>query len=275
MVDLSALEDRVIANLSRDKNKCSIFLDGIDGHCLNSYTYFKNEVEAELPRLEKESLYDYLKRYHKAVEEGNKKLKAIRQKSKPITFGLAYGAFPAKVSKQAKIPLEEAEGIFNRYHNELYTQISDMREKVLKIAKKHKRIHLGLGCFLNTSEPEKEIRTLFNANSQFWSILSILVINKFNSLIQQENLSKEVEVVSSIYDSIYIHIIEDSEIIKWVNDTIIPLMTVDFLKEIVVHNEATGELGYNWYDTIPLNNNAAIDEVNKCIKEAKEKLTDA
>ena len=36
MVDLSALEDRVIANLSRDKNKCSIFLNGVDGHCLNS-----------------------------------------------------------------------------------------------------------------------------------------------------------------------------------------------------------------------------------------------
>ena len=46
MVDLSALEDRVIANLSRDRNKCSIFLDGIDGHCLNSYVYFKDEVES-------------------------------------------------------------------------------------------------------------------------------------------------------------------------------------------------------------------------------------
>ena len=42
MVDLSALEDRVIANLSKDKNKCSIFTEGIDGHCLNSYYYFKN-----------------------------------------------------------------------------------------------------------------------------------------------------------------------------------------------------------------------------------------
>ena len=40
MTDFSTLEDKIIANLSRDKNKCSIFLDDLDGHCLNSYYYF-------------------------------------------------------------------------------------------------------------------------------------------------------------------------------------------------------------------------------------------
>lgn len=30
-IDLSALEDRVMASLSRDKNKCSVFTDGLDG----------------------------------------------------------------------------------------------------------------------------------------------------------------------------------------------------------------------------------------------------
>ena len=89
IVDLAALEDRVIANLSRDKNKCSIFLDGIDGHCLNSYAYYKEEIEAELPRLPNENDTDYIKRYHQEVENGNKTLKAIRQKSKPNTFLLS------------------------------------------------------------------------------------------------------------------------------------------------------------------------------------------
>ena len=89
IVDLSALEDRVIANLSRDANKCSIFLDGVDGHCLNSYVYFKEEVEAELPRIPDETDIEYLKRYFIEVEKGNKILKAIRQKSKPCTFLLS------------------------------------------------------------------------------------------------------------------------------------------------------------------------------------------
>ncbi len=89
VVDLAALEDRVIANLSRDQNKCDIFLKDIDGHCLNSYCYYKDEVEKELPRLPNENDIDYLKRYYQEIENGNKTLKAIRQKSKPNTFLLS------------------------------------------------------------------------------------------------------------------------------------------------------------------------------------------
>ena len=145
-----------------------------------------------------------------------------------------------------------------------------MREKVLKVAKKHGRIHLGLGCFLNTSEPEKEIRTLFNACSQFWSILTILVINKMNSLIEAEGLAQDIEIVSSIYDSIYIHVRKDPELIQWVNDTIIPLLTKDFLKDIIVHNEAQGEVGLNWFDTVPVPNGASREEIEEAMRKAEE-----
>ena len=270
MVDLSALEDRVIANLSRDKNKCSIFLDGVDGHCMNSYIYFKDEVEALLPRGEDEPLYDYLKRYHKAVEEGNKALKAIRQKSKPCTFGLSYGCYPKKLASQAKIPLDEAKGIFDRYHNELYPDVTAMREKVQEIAVEKGRIHLGLGCFMNTSDPEGEIRTLFNACSQFWSLLTIFTINKMNHLIDERGLQDDIQIVSTIYDSIYVHIKRDPNLIKWVNDTMIPILTTDFLTDIIVHNEAEGEVGMNWYDTVPISNGADIEEITKAIEKARE-----
>jgi len=37
--DLSALEDRVIANLSGDVNKQNVFLEGLDGHSLNACGY--------------------------------------------------------------------------------------------------------------------------------------------------------------------------------------------------------------------------------------------
>ena len=157
------MEDRIIANLSRDPNKCKIFTSNIDGHCLNSYVYFKEEIEKELPREENETEEDYLKRYALEVERGNKVLKKIRQRGKPCTFGLAYGCFPPKLAKSAKIPLEEAEEIYNRYHNVLYKDIPQMRDKVLETAIVKGKINLGLGCVLNTSDPEKEIRTLHNA----------------------------------------------------------------------------------------------------------------
>ena len=51
--------------------------------------YYKEEIEAELPRLPNENDTDYIKRYHQEVEDGNKTLKAIRQKSKPNTFLLS------------------------------------------------------------------------------------------------------------------------------------------------------------------------------------------
>ena len=38
-VDYGALEDRVIASLTRDTNKCAVFLQGLDGHALNTLGY--------------------------------------------------------------------------------------------------------------------------------------------------------------------------------------------------------------------------------------------
>ena len=84
-VDLSALEDRIIANLSGDKNKIAVFQEDLDGHCLNSYYYFKDEIEKIFPKGINEDLYDYIKRYKEEIDNGNKELKAIRQKSKGIT----------------------------------------------------------------------------------------------------------------------------------------------------------------------------------------------
>ena len=270
MVDYAALEDRVIANLSGDKNKCSIFLDGIDGHCLNSYYYFKEDIERILPRLNNEDLTSYIKRYKYEVDNGNKKLKAIRQMSKKVTFGLSYGAYPKKVSKELKSSIEYAEQIFNRYHNELYPDITKMREAILNKASEEGRIHLGLGCYLNTDDPERDIRTIANACCQFWSILSLLTINKISSLAKEAGLQNDIEIVSSIYDSIYFHVTEDVDVIKWLNDNLIPIMTKDFLKNTIVHNEAELECGYNWSDTVSIPNNASEEVIYEAMTKAKK-----
>lgn len=267
-VDLASLEDRIIANLSNDKNKIAVFQENLDGHCLNSYYYFKDEIEKILPRDINEELYDYIKRYKKEVDNNNKELKAIRQKSKKITFSLSYGAHPPKVAQSIKCSLEEAEHIFHQYHNELYPEITKFREKILAVAKEKGYAHLGLGCRLYTDNPDRDVRTLGNAVVQFWSILSLLTVNKLNSLLEENNLTDDVEIIATIYDSIYIHMKDDIDLIKWVNDTIIPLLTKDPFIDTVVHNEAEGAIGYNWYDIISISNRADTDEIisarNKC-----------
>ena len=43
--DFSSLEDRVVAILSDDPMKKKPFTEGIDGHCLNAYGYFKDQMQ--------------------------------------------------------------------------------------------------------------------------------------------------------------------------------------------------------------------------------------
>lgn len=273
-VDFSALEDRVIANLSKDKNKCSIFLDNIDGHCLNSYAYYQDEIEKLLPKQESESQTEYIKRYHHEIEQGNKDLKKIRQKSKSNTFLLSYGGYPKKLARQAKIPIEKAQQIFDNYHNKLYVDITTMRNNVYKFVKEHGFIHLGLGCRLYSSNPDAELRTTFNACNQFWSILTLLTINKFHTQLDKEKLNDDIEVISTIYDSIYLHLTDSLEIIKWTNDTIIPIMLTQFLTNQIIQNEAVGSIGYNWYDLVDIPNNASLEEISEAKSKAYELATD-
>lgn len=86
-IDLSALEDRVIANLSGDENKIGLFLEGLDGHSLNACGYDPERAESivgKLPNIKETS-----KAIKKAVDEGNKEAKTFRQWSKDKTFKLS------------------------------------------------------------------------------------------------------------------------------------------------------------------------------------------
>lgn len=270
IVDYNALEERVIANLSKDNNKCSIFNDNVDSHCLNSYTYFQEEIEKELPREPNEELIPYIKRYKKAIDDGNKNLKKIRQKSKACSFLLNYGGYPRKLSKYIKCSEKKAKEIFDKYHNELYSGISTFKKQAHFEASKSGRVHLGLGAYLNVDNINRDIRSVFNCLSQYWAILSLITIEKIMSLVKENNLQKDIEVISSIYDSIYFHVTKDPYVIHWLNTNLIPIMVKDFLKDTIVHNEAELEIGLNWADIVAIPNNASVLLIRNKIKEAEE-----
>jgi len=296
--DLNALEDRVIANLSGDANKLAIFTDGVDGHSLATLFYnlkgvehlskllretentskgkfYVEEVEGKLKytrefpldrRVKKEVTK---KEFIKGItDEVKRDFSKIRQISKKITFGLSYGAFPPKVAQSIKCALEEAERIFNVYHNELFPGITKYREEyVLPTARRQGYIHLGLGCRLYTSDAGQHIRTLNNATVQFWSILTLIAINEFNHRLRQEHLEEEVQVISTIYDSVYAQTLKDPEIIKWVNDNLIELMCVPYLENETIHNEAEGEIGLNFADLHKVPNGATVGKIKTILEE--------
>ena len=261
--DYSALEDRVIASLSRDTNKCNIFLQDLDGHCLNAYGYFKEEVAAEM-ELTGDTVID-VKQFF-LMTETNKTLKAIRQKGKPATFGLSYGAFPPKVADTLKIPISEAESIFTRYHNELYPGITDYRENyVLPTAMQHGKVHLGLGFYIKTDDPGRDIRTINNATCQFWSILTALTINRMHKLIDEAGYQNDIQVTSTIYDSIYFNVRKDPTIVKWLNDNLIPCMTQDFMENQTIKNTADLEVGPDWADLSLIHNDASLEDITNLL----------
>lgn len=268
--DYSALEDRVIASLSRDANKCDIFLKDLDGHSVNAVGYFPDKIGKLMP-LTGDTPTDATN-FKKLVDDGNTEAGELRQDSKGPTFGLAYGAFPPKIAATLKISLEEATDLFNNYHNVLYPGITDYRENyVLATSKNEGEIHLGLGFTLKSDDPDKDIRTLANATCQFWSILTALTINKMHQLIDANEYQEHVKVTSTIYDSIYFEVTEDPEIIKWVNDNLIEVMTVDFMEDQTIPNEAESDIGYDWADMIKINNNATVDEIKKVLQTLREK----
>ena len=257
--DYAALEDRVIAALSRDTNKCAIFLNNLDGHSLNALGYFREEI-AKLVDLVGDPSED-AKIFKAAVDAGNIAAEKIRQVSKGPTFKLAYGGYP-DADKGGVITQE----IFDNYHTVLYPGITDYRENyVLATALKMGEIHLGLGFTIKTDDADRDIRTITNATCQFWSILTAIAINKMHHLIDEAGYQNDVKVISTIYDSIYLEVTETPEIIKWSNDNLINTMLVDFMEDQAVHNECDSDIGYNWADMLKITNNAPISEIKKVL----------
>ena len=269
--DFSALEDRVMASLSRDTNKCNIFLQDLDGHCLNAYGYFKSEIANYMP-LTGDTVTDVKEFRRLQDEEKHPQLDKIRSKGKPATFGLAYGSYPPKVAKTLKIPLPEAEQIFNSYHNELYTGITKYRDDyVLPTAEAEGQLHLGMGCYIKTDNPRRDIRTLANSTCQFWSILTLLSINKMHQLIDEAGLQDDVVCISTIYDSIYYIVREDAAIIKWTNDNLINCMLKPYIDDQTIRNEAASDIGLDWASLHQIPNNATEAQIAAVLETIHDK----
>lgn len=263
-IDYSALEDRVVANLSGDKNKLALFTEGLDGHSLSATYYYKERTASIVgPFTDNKQASRDLKTI---VDDPNhplhKQAKALRQDSKPVSFGLAYGAFPPKVAATIKVPIEVAEAIFNAYHYELFPGISEYRENyVLPTSQTNGSLHLGLGCTIDTDDADRDIRTLANASIQYWSILTLLAINKIHQLIDEAGLQNDILVTATIYDSIYFEVRNDPVIIKWLNDHIVPIMETDFMVNQIVANEARLEIGSSWANLTELSDTATASDI--------------
>jgi DNA polymerase-1 len=265
-IDYAALEDRVIANLSGDTNKLALFIDNLDGHSLSATYYYPDRVKELVGDFTDNKLAST--KLKELVDKGDKAAKSVRQDAKPVSFGLAYGAYPKKVADTIKVPIAQAEAIFDAYHHQLYPGITKYREEyVLPTAKKDGELHLGLGFKILTDNAERDIRTVANASVQYWSILTLLAVSKIHQLIDEDSMEARIMVTSTIYDAIYFEIDKDPEVVKWLNDRIIPIMATDFMPNQIVPNDCDLCIGSSWadYDNYHLPHNASLEEITTII----------
>jgi len=261
--DYAALEDRLIANESKDPNKVNIFLRGIDGHSLNAYGYFKDEFIARGIIIK--DLSD-----PKEVNKIKKEAPDLRQKGKPYTFGFSYGASPQKYGQE----------LYDAYW-ETYSGVREYNNKVIEKARKNGYI-ISTFSGLRLKVPkinakseydrEKEERVVCNFSIQSGNFLMLEAITIIYDFIRENNLYGKVEIINTVHDSVYLNIVEDYDLIATMNKVIVEAMCKKYNTERAdapVKLEAELDIGYEMLrlETIP--NNATTDEIKKILNELK------
>jgi len=160
-----------------------------------------------------------------------------------------------------------AKTMHNAYHNELYTGLRDYRDNVIiKQVKEHKNFHMGCGAYINQTAKFNmgSIRTMNNVSAQGWSWLTLFAFERFRREVEKAGYGNDIKLVNSIYDSVYFLVRKDTNLIKWARDTLVNLMTQDFLKDQKLKLNADVEISTtDWASFVMLDK---IDNLEKYLK---------
>ena len=259
-----------MANESMDENKLAVFTEGIDGHCLNAYAYFKDEmpdITEELAIIEgkvtgKTTVY---KNRVEVINSIKKRYPHLRQDSKPITFSFNYGAGEEKNGK----------AVYDAYWD-TYFATKKYNEGVIKKAakdgyliSKFSGVRLWLPSITAPSKfvKAKEERVATNFVIQSGNFLTLEALSDLQDWIESEGYYQHIKIVLTVHDSITVFCKASISIVKELNKKLIQLMSTDYEEGIIIHLEAELELGNSYAEAIGLPNNADEEEVQRVLLE--------
>ena len=269
--DFNALEARINAIVSEDPNRIKIYTQGYDSHCLNAYSYYKNQMSDIDPE---------------SVESINSiavKYKSLRKDSKGPTFALTYGGTAFTLHKNAGIPMDEAIAIEKSYH-ELYAVSDKFSEINKEFAIKHGYMQCAFGLKIKTPVISKsvmdnlktpypaiaEVRSANNAVTQSWGMLLNRAVIATNRRIEDANLYTEILPINMIHDAAYFLVKDNPKTIKFLNDVLIEEMewnehpTIQS-KDIPMLSEL--DIGKSWDKLITLSNRLSIKQIEELLNE--------
>ena len=267
-IDYANLEGHVGAILTHDATSVRNLQMNFDTHCLHSAAYWTKAWEAleGAPKFDLTSL-DVNKQY-KALCDTNPEAKRLRSESKGVSFGLAYGAYPPKVAKSIGCSIDEAESIFSNYHNVLYPGVTAYREEYVQPqVEEHGFIHLNWGLRLYSSNAKKDIRTLNNSTMQGYSNLTQIAAVEFDKVLKPSQYSRDIQLVNIVHDCLYYEVTNDLEVIKYINDTLPPIMCAKFVIDQSLDLKAEIDIGPSLAHCVTIKNGATLEEIQSKLKE--------
>jgi len=257
--DHASLQGRTGANLTKDANLIRLYNEDLDMHSVHATRFWPEEFP------DFEDTFEYYESVKANYPE-------IRNKSKPGTFLMQFGGGVSKLAKTLKIPVPEAEKIHTAYHHDLYPGMAEYNDGVGETAIRQGYVELGLGLRLqcpsvyskDDGTKASALRSVANATVQFWDVLTLIGIEKFQAEIEKQGYVQKVIMHSTIYDSVYMEIETVPETIKWVNDTLISCMIEDYMEnqpvKLVANLDITQTKG-TWADLLELPNNCPIETI--------------
>ena len=271
--DFSALEDRIISILSNDPNKKRIFTEGIDGHCLNAYAYYKDQMP-DIDEMDPESINSIKHKYP-----------ILRQDSKNSTFALNYGGTASTLERNGLDP-ELAEQI-EKSHKDTYKVLHSWGKKNLNKMAKLGYVTTAFGlkvrtpaltkCVINDSMPKiaaKEFLSANNAMSQSHSLMTTVSATEFRKRVEESDYRNDIFVVNFIHDAIYLIVRDDAEIVQWVNTHLIDCMVKSGDDQIRGNTEvpilANLEVGKSWGDMVELPEDSSIEHIIEVLNKIKD-----
>jgi len=265
--DLSSLEDRINALLSKDPNKIKVYTDGYDGHCLRAHAYFGDQMTG----IDANSVA--------SINSIEVEYEALRQKSKVPTFALTYDGTWHTLHKNLGLPVEEAKSIEANYH-ELYKVSDEFSRKNVEFANNHGYMECAFGLRIRTpilakcvagstktpKAAEDESRSANNAVTQSWGMLVNRALAATNARIENSPHAFDILPVNTIHDAGYFMVRNTPEAVKFLNDTLIEEMEWNdhpLIKSTDVPMKASLEIGPSWDKIKKIPNRITLEELKE------------
>lgn len=267
--DFSALEDRIGAILSKDKNKTLEFSKGFDGHSLRALAFFPEELPDGLQIDSKEDNTLIKKEY------GD-----IRGKSKGPSFAMQYGCGPGKIQQLLKCTKGKADQVYSAFHN-LYSGLAEFGQKNKIQGMTNGYVTGAFGLRLRTpklkahragtkesTEVGSEARSASNMVTQSWGMLMNRALIDFNTRLEKSEFKNKIRLINTIHDAGYLLVKAEPEVIQWANDNLVDCMKWQegVIASTEVKMEAEVDFGLDWAHQETLHNRATIEEIKEFLK---------